>query len=158
LPKSRIVPDGIEIVVLAHVTEVAVAQFDGAAEGLEGAVGFFQESEAAGEVVVSQRVVRAEFDEAFVDLQPLGIAALEREVVAVDAKNVNIVGVTFEDAAEEVDLEVDLALVGRPGGGAGCEVFAAFVRVFALVSHVHLPCTCRDETSAGQEVPVKNPT
>src|SRR5262249_44422824 len=69
-------------------------------------------------------------------LQALGVAALERQVVALHAQHVHVAGAALEDAAEELQLEVELALVrraNRRAGGAGR--LRAFRRVLVLVCH-----------------------
>jgi hypothetical protein len=104
-------PDRIQVMVLAHVVKIAIAQFDGFAQGLDGAIGAFEESVTAGEIVVSECVVWAELDEAFVDLEALGIAALEGKIVALNAKDIDIVGVLLQDTAEEFNLEIQLILI-----------------------------------------------
>src|SRR5262249_2290167 len=101
-----------------------------------GLVGALQQGVAAGEVVVGQRVVGAELHQALVDLHPLGVAALEREVVPLDAQDVHVFGVALEDAAEELELEVQLVLVRPPDGcAAGARDVGSLVRVLALVCH-----------------------
>ena len=113
LAEARIVADRVEVAVLAHVAEVAVAQLDGRRSVLRAWSGRFEQGVAAGEVVVGQRVVGPQLHQPLVDLQPLGVAALERQVVAHDAQHVDVVGLALEDAAEEVELEIELALVGQ---------------------------------------------
>src|SRR5436853_7707845 len=74
LSKTGIVPDRVEIAVLTHVAEVAIAELDGAAQRLDGLVWPFEQGVAARQVVVGQRVVGPELHEALVDLQSLGVA------------------------------------------------------------------------------------
>ena len=66
---------------------------------------------------MGQGVVRAELDQPLVDLQPVGVAALEGQVVAVGPEDVDVSFVPLEDAAEEVQLEVELRLLGQAGQG-----------------------------------------
>src|SRR6266850_789615 len=75
--KTRVVANRVQIVVFAHVAEIAVAQFDGAAQGFDGLIGAFEQGVAAGQVVVGQRIIGPELDQALVDLEAVGIAALE---------------------------------------------------------------------------------
>src|SRR5262249_5480277 len=70
------------------------------------------------QVVVGQRIGRTELHEPLVDLQPFGIAALESQVRPLGAKDIDIAGMVFEDAAEEIELEIELALLGQAGEGA----------------------------------------
>src|SRR5438128_577468 len=74
LAETRIAADRIEIGVLAHVAEVAVAQLDRAPQRLEGLVGPLQPGVTTGEVVVSEGIVGTQLDQAPVDLQALGVA------------------------------------------------------------------------------------
>src|SRR5579871_4264138 len=60
LAEAGVVADRVEVAVLAHVAEVAVAQLDGPAQGLEGLVRPVQQGVAARQVVVGQRVLGAE--------------------------------------------------------------------------------------------------
>src|SRR5438128_1353854 len=103
LAEARVVPDGIEVAVLAHVAKIAISQLDGPAKGLNRLVGPFQQSVAAREIVMSQGIAGPELDEALVDLQSLRIAALEGEVVAVGAEDVDIARKAFEDAVVKIE-------------------------------------------------------
>src|SRR5262245_15931695 len=138
LAEARVVADRVEVLVLAHVAEVAVAQLDGPAQRLEALVGPLQPGVAAGQVVVGQRVGGTQLHQAAVDLKPLGVAALDRQQLAHQPQDVDIVGNALEDAGEEVQLEVDLVLVGAPGGAAGVGP-GAFVEVLAEVCHLLPP-------------------
>ena len=50
-------------------------------------------------------------DEAAVDLESVGKAALERQVVAVGAKHVEELRIALEDGIEEIEFEIELALL-----------------------------------------------
>ena len=108
----RIMADGIQVVVFAHVTEIAVTQFDRPPQRLDGLVRPLEQRVAARQVVVRQRVVGPQLNQTLVDLQTLGVAALKRKVVALDAQDIDIGGMAVENAAEEIDFEVQLTLVG----------------------------------------------
>ena len=114
LAKTRIVPDRVKIVVLPHIAEVAVTELNRAAEGLYSVLGPFEQGIATGEVVMGQRISGTEVNEAFVDLQALGIAAFERQIVALDTKHVHVIGVLFQNAAKKLYLEIELALIVSP--------------------------------------------
>src|SRR5262249_42964490 len=63
--------------------------------------------------------------------------ALESQVVGVGAKGINVTGMPVEDAAEEVEFEIELALVGEPiEVAADRSGLGTFVGLLALVSHV----------------------
>src|SRR5262249_38764356 len=104
--------DRVEIAVLPHVAKIAVTQLDRTPQRLESEIVLLEQRIAAGEVVVGERIGRTQEDQTLVDLQPLGIAATQGQVVAVHAEDVDVVGMAFEDASEEIELEVELALVG----------------------------------------------
>src|SRR5947208_264402 len=110
LAEAGVVADRVEVAVLAHVAEVAVAQLDGLAKHLERLLAALEQGKAAREVVVGQRVVRAELDEPAVDLQAFRKAAPERQQVAQDPQDVHVVRNGLEDAAIKVEFKVDLTL------------------------------------------------
>src|SRR5206468_177792 len=110
LAEARVVPDGIKVAVLAHVAEIAVAQLDGPAKGLDRLVGALEQGVAARQVVMSQGIVGAELNQPLVDLQALRIAPLEGEVVAVGAEGIDVARKAFQNAAVKIELEIQLAL------------------------------------------------
>src|SRR5436305_13502425 len=79
LAEARVVADRVEVAVLAHVAEIAVAQLDRPPQRLDRLLGPLHQGVTARQVVVDERVARAEAGEALVDLQALGVAALEGE-------------------------------------------------------------------------------
>src|SRR5215207_9553639 len=80
LAEARVLANGFEVAILAHETEVAVAQLHCPPQRGKREVRLLQERVGAGEVVVSQRVFRAELNDAAVNQQPFGIALLLGEV------------------------------------------------------------------------------
>src|SRR5262249_37198089 len=106
-----------EVVVLAHEAEVAVAQLDRPPQRPQRLVGPVHQRVGAGQVVVRQRVVGPKTHQPLVDAQALGESALERQQVAQDAERVYVVRRPPDHAAEERQLELQLALLGgtRPG-------------------------------------------
>src|SRR5436309_3155677 len=82
LAETWVSTDRVEVGVLAHVAEIAVAQFDRAPQGLETLIGTLQSRVATGEIVVSQGVVGAQGDQAAVNQEALGVATLERQQLA----------------------------------------------------------------------------
>ena len=99
---------------------------------------------------MSQRVARPQLHELAVDDHALFEASLEREIVAHHAQDVDIVGLAFEDAAEKINFEIKLALIGQAGqrraGGSG---FGSFIGVLTLLSHVLLPPAVVGKAGAG---------
>jgi len=129
-------PDAIQIAIFAHVAKIAIAELDGAAQDFQGLLRFFEQGVAARKIVVCQGIVGAEADEALIDLQTLGETALEREIVALDAENIDKIGVPLEKAAEEFQLEIQLALFVRTNQrGAACGSVRFFLGVLPLVRH-----------------------
>ena len=59
---------------------------------------------------MGERIPRAQIDESAVDLQAVGESALEREVVAMHAEHIDEVGIAAQNRAEEIELEIELAL------------------------------------------------
>src|SRR5262249_38095212 len=107
-------PDAFQIPVLPHVAKIAIAELDGAAKRSERLLRAIQEGVAACQIVMGQGIVRAQLNEAVVNLQALDVAPFEGEVVAHDPEHIDIVGEALQDLAEEFDLEVDLSAVGLP--------------------------------------------
>jgi hypothetical protein len=64
---------------------------------------------------MSERVGGPKLDEAFVELESFSVAAFEGEVVRVSAERINVTGMPVQDAAEEIEFEIKLALIGKPG-------------------------------------------
>src|SRR5262249_47461934 len=69
-------------------------------------------------------------------MQPLGITALKGQQVAHDAKHVDIVRLPVQNASEEIQFKIYLALINqsahwRAGGGW----FVPFVGVLAWMRH-----------------------
>ena len=80
-------------------------------------------------------ILRAEADEAAVDVEALNNPAAAGEDVAVDAEHVDVVGVAVQDAGEELELEVQLlALVELGFGGRPWAL-----RGLAHPTHVRFP-------------------
>src|SRR5436853_7816972 len=52
LAEARVVPDGVEVVVFAHVAEIAVSQLDCHTQGTQSLVGAFQQGIASGVVIM----------------------------------------------------------------------------------------------------------
>src|SRR5207248_1456309 len=74
------------------------------------------------------------------NLQPLSVAALQGKVVAHDAEHVHEIGLALEDAAVEVELEVELALFGGVGQLAGDGGrFGTFARMLPRLRHFSSP-------------------
>ena len=69
---------------------------------------------AAGQVVPGDRPVGPEPDELQVGLEGPVVVALGGQVVGVDPEGVGVERVAFEDPAEEVELELELALLAEP--------------------------------------------
>ena len=71
-----------------------------------------------------------------VDLQALRVAALQGQVVALHAEDIDVIGKAFEDVAVEVEFEVELALVRVAGQcAAGGSRLGALVGLLPLVCH-----------------------
>src|SRR6516164_8647108 len=105
LPKARVVANGVQVAILAHVSEVAIAKFDGLAQRLKRLIGPLEQGKAACQVVVREGVVRPELYQAAVNLKSLGVAALQRKNVAHDTQDVDVVGAPLEDAGVEIEFE-----------------------------------------------------
>ena len=105
----------VEVRVLLHPVEIAVAELDRLAEGAEGGGLAFHEGEAAGEIVVCGRVGRKEPDEAAVHAETVDDAAVLGVETAENFDDVGVGRVAFEDRLEEFDFEL---VVVRAGHGA----------------------------------------
>src|SRR5262249_7979681 len=107
---------------------------------LDGVVWPLQERVATGQVVMGQGVVGPELHQTLVDLQPLLVAALQRQVIALHAQDIDIIRMTVKDLTEEIELKIKLGLIGRAGQGtAGGNGLRALVRVLALMCHAAFP-------------------
>lgn len=98
--------ESVEIGILLHPVEIAVAEFDRLAEGAQGGGLAFHEGEAAGEIVVRGWIRRQEADEAAVHAQAVDDAAVFGVEAAEDFDHVRVRRVAFEDRLEEFDLEL----------------------------------------------------
>src|SRR5262249_27354051 len=91
---------------------------------------------AARQVVVGQRVVGTDLHQTLIDLQAVGETALERQQVAHDAEDIDVIGAAAEDALEEIQLEIQLVLVGHASRRlAGERGLGPFVEVLAWLRH-----------------------
>src|SRR5215469_8322907 len=99
-----------------------------------------------------QRVVRSQLHEPFVNLQPVGISAFERQQVAHYSKHIDIVGQPAQDAPEEFDFKVDLARITEPRlRRTRRNRFVPFVGVLARMRH-GLPPARSEEWTAPQPI------
>src|SRR5262249_8265342 len=68
-----------------------------------------------------ERIAGPELDEPLVDVKAFSVAALESQVVALDAKHIDVFGMAVENARKELDLKIQLRLIGsfdeRVAGG-----------------------------------------
>src|SRR5262245_1452728 len=69
LAEARVVANGVEVVIVTNVLEIAIAQLDRPAQGPDGLVRPAQQGVAACQVIMSQRIVGTELHESPIDLQ-----------------------------------------------------------------------------------------
>ena len=121
LAETRIAADGIEIVVLTQIPEVAITELDGFSQGSKGRIDFFQKGITASEIVMGQGILRTQIDESAIQFQAVRKSSFERQVVAMHAKHVDEIAIAIQDALEKIEFKIKLAdLVGfarRRAGG-----------------------------------------
>src|SRR5262249_44721809 len=71
-----------------------------------------------------------------IDLQAVRETPLERQQVAHDAEDIDVVGATTQDALEEIQLEIQLVLIGNASRRLAADRrLGPFVEVLALLRH-----------------------
>ena len=99
---------GSQIGVGEQMLQVTIPNLNGLPQGLERFGVLTQQRIVSRQVVIRDRIVRADRDESPIDLQRPPMATLHREQFAQIAEHVGIRRIAVEDLLEEVDLEVDL--------------------------------------------------
>ena len=78
----------------------------------------FDQAKAASKIVMGQGVLGTELHQALVYVKSLGESPLEREIVPLNAENIDVIRITFQNAGKEIQLEIKLIQVGWTGQGA----------------------------------------
>src|SRR5262245_49361350 len=85
---------------------------------------------------MSEGIVGTELHQAAINLQALSVTTLERQEFAHQAKYIDIIGDSFQNAGEKLQLKVDLsvfrAFTGRLAGDGGARVL---IGMLAQVCH-----------------------
>src|SRR4051794_12771060 len=90
---------------------------------------------------MSNRVRGAQKNTPLVDLQAFDITAAQREIVAMHAQDVEVIGMAFKYGGEEFDFEIELSVVARADERAASQGGQLIVRRWiALTGHVSFPC------------------
>lgn len=104
------VPEFFQVGIAREPFEVAVAVVEGVVERGGGLTGLVEERVAAGEVVLHERIVGAEAGEPLVHLEAGLEAAAPGVIIAEHLERLEVFGVAPDDAFEEADGDVQLAL------------------------------------------------
>ena len=111
----------LEVGVALHVIEVVVPKLEGALKGGESRLGHAKDRVRACKIVPRDRSFGLETNEPSVDLQRSGEKPLGGEIIGVNPKRFGVERIALENLGEELQLEVELALLSKPpGGGFGC--------------------------------------
>ena len=109
-------PEFLDVAVGKEPFGVVVAEVHGAVEGGDGFVAQAREAEAAGEVVVDERVAGQQGRELIIHAQTIFITAAAGVVVAQNLEHLDVAQVAPGEALEEGNLNVEIALFAGAEG------------------------------------------
>jgi hypothetical protein len=112
--ESEITSEQYQIRVAPEVLEVTKTQIDGLLQGCEGGVRLAEQRVTTSEIVPGHWFVGEQADEAPIDLEGTSIVSARGEVMPVGTQDDRVEGVAFQQASEELQLEVELALFAEP--------------------------------------------
>src|SRR5262249_13926614 len=103
--------DVLQIRIFGEPFKVAIAEAEGLVESVEGFFDAIGQRIAASQVIEDEGVGGPKMGQALIDLKSIAIATAPRVIVAQDLQCLDVARVSFDDAFDEPDLDIKIALL-----------------------------------------------
>ncbi len=122
--EPRVPAQGLQIGIAEEPAVVGISQFKGPLQGEKTWLDHAKNRVGTGQVIPGDRVVGGEPNQPPIKLEGPGMEASGGQIAGLGPQRVDEIGITLEQPAEEIDLEVKLCLPSEPPpGGLGGRVF-----------------------------------
>jgi hypothetical protein len=108
--EPRVASKRFQVTIAAKVLEMPIPELERTLESGKRRVEHAQDGVTAREVIPGYRAIGKETDDPAIDLEGTRVLPRRREIIRVHAEGINMQWVAFQDLAQELELELDLAL------------------------------------------------